>query len=342
MKWGLYALVFVALIGIASSFIFKEKHPQDTRWVGLQKKDIRAEINEKGRVQSADTLWVSAKSAGQIQSIPVKEGQWVNRGQLLIQMNDDIARQKLNELEAQLSAKRWAWSRLKSEIKIEHVLYKAGTISADEWAKTQQNTQAAEAEYRIASAQYQAQKMVCDEGRFVSKKRFQVAAVYVQEGALVAPQENLIQLLDPFHLKVEIRVKESDAIAIKVGQKVRVSPPESEHAYLSAAVTEVQPILEKTSETYGSRVVIMFHVNPNQPHTWLKVGSQVELQIETAKATGVWTLPLATIFFENGGYWVEVRAPKGLQKKRVEVGIQDARDIEIKSGLVPAQAVRLP
>ena len=198
--------------------------------------------------------------------------------------------------------------------------------------------QLAQSQVDIAKAQLESADIGLENQSYIATERHQVTQIAIEKGAVIAPNTVLMQLADPHYLKVEIRVKEFDAPWVKVGQIAWVTLPTNKQISIKSKVTHIQPILEKIGETYAMKAVVEFTATQN---TFLKPGNQVNVQIITGFATNVWTIPQKGVQFENGLYFVTIQTPQGSQKVQVQVGLQNATDIEIKSGLNPQQKVLL-
>ena len=61
---------------------------------------LEDKINLPGYVEAYEDLWVKAEVGGQIVNIPVKEGQTVKKGQILVELDDRDYRLRLSRIEA--------------------------------------------------------------------------------------------------------------------------------------------------------------------------------------------------------------------------------------------------
>ena len=339
MKNRFIALGVVLVLAVSVIVLVQKRQPDSLRLVEMVQKDMVSSITEKGRVQSVNEYVIVAKSEGHILSIPIKEGAWVVPGKPLVIVDTDLCLQKLKESQAQLSAREVEFRQGVYSLKTKKMLLDAGALSQFDYDDIQKQVQLAQSQLTIAQVQVASAKIQLRNQMYVSPEYLQVTKIAVEKGAVIVPNTFLMQLADPRNLKVEIRVKEFDAPFVKAGQVAWVSLASNKRICIKSTVTQVQPILEKVGETYAMKVRVAFSVTQN---TWIKPGSQVDVQVITGEAPHVWTLPQNAIFVENGHYFVQVKSGKNIQKKLIKVGIQNTRDIEIKSGLMPHEKVILP
>jgi len=66
--------------------------------IPVEKKDFKSFVEVSGSVESRKNVDITAESAGNIEKIHIAEGQYVKRGQLLIQLENEILRRTLTEL----------------------------------------------------------------------------------------------------------------------------------------------------------------------------------------------------------------------------------------------------
>jgi multidrug efflux system membrane fusion protein len=158
--WVLAALVIVGL-GVGGSFVFwgpgegrKVTHqmpPLQIQAAAVRKGDLNVYIRALGTVVPLQTVTVTARVQGQISKIQYNEGQLVNRGDLLLQIDSrpyraallqsegQLARDKATLRAAQLTLKRYhpayqrqAISRQQLDDQVQLVKQYEGSVRADE------------------------------------------------------------------------------------------------------------------------------------------------------------------------------------------------------------------
>lgn len=93
-KWRrlVFIVAIFAVVGIAAYLLWNELRPKN-----------EAIVSGNGRIEATD-IDISAKIAGRIEKIFVREGELVKAGQLLVQMQTDTLEAQLNEVRAQREA----------------------------------------------------------------------------------------------------------------------------------------------------------------------------------------------------------------------------------------------
>ena len=123
-------LVLAAFVGRAVS---KNLHqpPPAPRTVSVTRGDITISVSETGTIEPVDKVDVKSKAAGRLLSIPITEGQFVHKGQLIAVVDRSLIDPQLAQYEAQLHS---AQARL-SQTQAEYALQVQQTASAIAEAK---------------------------------------------------------------------------------------------------------------------------------------------------------------------------------------------------------------
>ncbi len=168
-----------------------------------------------GTVEAVRQTVVSAQVAGAVVALPVKAGDRVRAGQLLMRLDARAAEQQAGAAAAQVQAARAAQDVATSEVQRQRQLFQSRFIS-------QAALDQAEAQYRAATAQAaaqvaQAQAARTQTGYFTVEAPYDgiVTDVAVMPGDMALPGRPLLTLFDPTRLRVVVAVPESAAAALK-------------------------------------------------------------------------------------------------------------------------------
>lgn len=129
-------IVLAVLLGAAAfagRAVMKSLHrpPPPPRTVAARRGDIVVSVSETGTIEPVDKVDVKSKAAGRLLSIPIAEGEYVQKGQLIAVVDRSLIDPQLAQLQAQL---RSAQARL-SQTQAEYALQVQQTASAIAEAK---------------------------------------------------------------------------------------------------------------------------------------------------------------------------------------------------------------
>lgn len=184
------ALIVFAFIGKKAGLIGKEKPTEVTTDV-VKKRTIIETITANGKVQPETEVKISPEVSGEIIELNVKEGDYVEKGKLLLRIKPDIYVSNRDQAEANLNATRSnlanATARLsQSQAQLEkeqlsyernRKLWEQKTISQSEW-------EAAESAFKVIKADVEAAR------QSVRAAEFQVKNA---EASLKVSNENLFK-----------------------------------------------------------------------------------------------------------------------------------------------------
>lgn len=247
------------------------------------------------------------------------EGQRVNKGDVLVRLDDSEERAALAEMEARRE-------RLEGDVKRARALLdkQAGTQTAHE----QVVTQLREYEARIAAQNKRIDdlKLRAPMDGVVLRKDGEVGEIAVNTG-----DEALIWIGEPKPLRIVADVNEDDIPRVRPGQKVLLRNDGYKDRILSATVAEITPKGDPVNKTF--RVYLAL---PDD--TPLAIGMSVEANIVVAEHDGVLVVPAEAVL---SGAVFRVEAGR-LARVKIEEGIRGTRMVEVRAGLKDGDLVASP
>ena len=116
--------------------------------------DIVERVSASGKIQPETEVNITAEVSGQIVALPVKEGDRVEKGDLLVQINPDLYQAALNRAQAAANSARSSLASAKAQ----HAQANAQFFAAEKnWQRTQQlflNNVVSEADYDAGEANF--------------------------------------------------------------------------------------------------------------------------------------------------------------------------------------------
>ncbi|MBT1687940.1 efflux RND transporter periplasmic adaptor subunit [Dawidia soli] len=197
-------------------------------------------VKTQGQIEAEDNILVSAKSAGVVTQVFVKEGQQVSKGQVLAQIENSVIQRNIEAQRSELDLAVTMYERQKN-------LWdqKIGTEVQYLQAKTKKEG----LERQIASLQEQ-----LDMSRIKAPISGTVDEVTVKVGENIAPGMPAVRVVNASDLKVKANVSEAYVTAIKKNNKVRVVLPDLNNREIEATVTFVGKNIDPLSRTFPVEV----------------------------------------------------------------------------------------
>jgi len=161
--------------------------------------------------------------------------------------------------------------------------------------------------------------------------------------ATIAANQTFITIDDLAHPLLQFSMDETDLDKIAVGEKAIVVFDSLSHQTFNGTVTRLDPSLNTSSGYKTVTGLIQVDFSAASSASTLQEGSTATIQIVHAQVTNALLIPVIALHeAANGDYAVYVVGSNGqMQLQTVQVGVEDAVNAEITSGLTEGQAVSI-
>lgn len=293
-------------------------------------------IDLQGKVDAENISYITPRGmGGQVRQIFVKKGDYVKKGQLLLKLDDAIARQNvvamrqsMGAVKAQLDLARSVYQRQKNlwnqNIGTEVQLLQAETNvrSLENQIKTmQENVKIAEQQLNLSNV-YSDVSGVADE-----------VNIHVGETFTGSPMAG-IKIINTNNLKVVTDIPENYVSRIKRGTTVQVVVPDINKTY-NSTISLISQSVSSTSRGFTAEIKIPYDNS-------LKPGQSAVVKIlDYSNASGI-VIPVNLVQTDESGKYVYVleKLPNGKQvakKKKIIIGEIYGDNVEVKQGLTAGE-----
>lgn len=280
--------------------------------------------NYSGIVREAHNINLAFKTAGQIKHINVKEGDYVRKGQLLATLDATDYQLGVEALQIQ-------YDQLKSEVERTTRLFQQQSISANDYEK-------AIAGLKQLGVQLQVNKNKLNYTKLYAPIDGYIQSINFSPAEMVDAGTALFTLLDVSHMEV--------VADIPVGQYRLRNHCTDYFCRISGAETNYpMKLLSLTPKADGNQLYQLRLSFSNHPDNCLTAGMNVEVSIhvEDTVSSVKYTLPLCTVFQDNGKTCVWIfESDSTVSKRPVELDNIDSegRAVVIKGLTGKEQIVR--
>lgn len=196
----------------------------DTEFVSLR--TVVQKVNASGTIQPETEVKISAESTAFIDSITVKEGDRVFKGQHLISLD---RKRILSNYNSASSSVRSAQARLKQELaskKRVESMYEQNLASDQELEAVQASYEIANSQLEQAKANLDSRKDELDKARIMSPQDGIVTRIYKEVGEMAVggmfQADNLMIIADLSRMEVIIDVNENDVVSVSIGDTTEI------------------------------------------------------------------------------------------------------------------------
>ena len=285
-----------------------------------------------GTVQAVREAAISARLIARVREILVRPGQHVTEGEALVVLDSrDLesrfaqTQQELSGAEARLREAKANYDRMQS--------VSAGAISRAQLDRAQAAFESAQSEVESMQQRLEEAKVSLSYATIEAPFDAVVIDRYVEPGDLASPGRPLLRIYDKSRMRLEAWVRETIAIGLTPGQKVRVRLDVFD-AYLEGTVEDIVPQAEAGSRSFLVKVALPQREN-------LYPGMFGRLLLPAGTVTRV-LVPRAAVS-RVGQLRFVVLADAQRTRRLVEVGetTEDGR-LEILSGVAAGESVVVP
>lgn len=341
MKKHIALLVMILMLVGVTGCSKEEKvvTTEQMRAVKIQKVQVSAmpvKLNYIGTLDAKEVIEYSFKSGGQIGRVYVEEGDQVNKGAKLAELDKtDLIFQVSNAHEAMESARL---NVIKSEDSITYTksnlvrmskLYAENALSKDQYEQlqlqanlAQSSLAQAQSQYEAACTNYEYQLSLEQDATIYAEQDGVVVSIISNENERVNASAPVIAVRSTEEV-VNIGIPQQDLKSIKVGSRAAIYIDGQKAAGI---ITNLEEAPDSATRTYKAEVTVQGKD--------FRIGSIAKVAINIGQEKGIW-IPIAAILSDGGEDYVYTVKDRRAFKRTVSILEQSENKImvkDIKSG----------
>lgn len=241
MLGGAILLIIVLLMLSKAGILGNKEKGKEIEVAQVDAMTIIETVSATGKIQPEIEVKISSEVSGEIIDLPVKEGQVVKKGDLLVRINPDLYTSGLNRSVASLSGTKAGLSQADAQFKEakanyerNKTLFEKGIISKSDWDKAVSSYEVAQATKQSAYYNVQSASATVNEARdnlgrttIYSPADGTISSLGVELGERVLGTQQmtgteLLRVANLNNMEVEVDVNENDIVKINVGDSAKV------------------------------------------------------------------------------------------------------------------------
>lgn len=357
LRWSLLAVVIAAIGAIIWHYTRPVPVEIVIRPVETGQVDKIVANTRAGTVEACRRAKLSPSIGGQIAKLPVKEGDSVTAGQLLLELwNDDLVAQTVLAQSEVTSAESRAKSAcLQAEVAQREAdrqikLRRSGSASEEQADKTITRAQSLQAECKAARAVVETSrarvgvaKANLDRTRLTAPFSGIIAQIngelseFVTPSPIGIPTPPAVDIVDISCFYVTAPIDEVDAAAIDVGLPAIISLDAFGDRHLSGRVRRIAPfVLDREKQARTVDVEVEFTRTEDFKHLLAGYSADVEIVLDARKNT--LRIPTHAIL-DGKRVFVYLPDRKVIRERSIQAGLSNWEYTEVISGLKPGEQV---
>ena len=304
-------------------------------------------ITVVGNLIGQATVDVVPRVGGRIESIPVKLGDRVSRGQVVAKIEDDQIREQINQRMASLKVNEANVAQRESDAKLAETVYSRMKAQYDRDLLSKQLLEDAEAKYNtavsnvgVAKAQLVQTQSSVDELKITLANTTVTSPVngfvsrrILDQGAFAGANTVILSVVDIGIVRMVANLVEKDVKRVQPGVSALVEVDAFPGEQFTGQVSRVAPVFDPATRTAPMEIEV-----PN-PGFRLKPGMYARVKLTVDRRPNALTVPRGAIADIEGKRGVFMMENQVAKFHEVKTGLQDNERVEILEGLTEGQRV---
>ena len=288
-----------------------------------EKRMITETITANGRIQPEKEVKITPDVSGEIIELNVKEGDFVETGQLLLRIKPDVYISQRDRTVAALSSARARLAQVEAQFKQSELSYNRVKQLYQEQAISKSEYEQAEASYNVAKAEVDAAKFSITSAEASLKEANEnliktsiyapmsgtVSMLLVELGERVAGTNlmagtDILRVADLTRMEAQVEVNENDIVRVSMGDTAIIEVDAYLDEKFKGVVTEIANSAKTTGVSadqvtnFDVKILILpesyKHLadNGNNP---FRPGMSTTVDIETEVKEGILTVPIQSV-----------------------------------------------
>lgn len=251
-------LIILLVVGKRAGWFGDSGNVKEVEITKTEALDITETVAATGKIQPEVEVKLSSEVSGEIIELPIKEGQSVEKGDLLVKINPDIYQSSLQRMEAGLQNLRANYNQAQANLKQAEAdynrnktLFEKGVISQAEWDAVVSNYEVAKAAKESAYYNMQSGAASVTEARdnlarttIYAPMSGTISRLDAELGERVVGTQQMagteiLRVANLANMEVEVDVNENDIVKVEVGDSTFVEVDAYLRREFKGLVTEI-------------------------------------------------------------------------------------------------------
>ncbi len=265
-----------------------------------------------GTILASEEVELKSETSGKIVRILFNEGAYVNKGDLLVKINDADLQAQLRKAESKVKLIEDREARQKQ-------LAQNQMISQEDYESTLNDLEASKAEYDLIKAQIDKTEIRAPFNGIVGLRE-------VSEGSFVTTSTVIARLQNLAQLKVDFAIPQKYASQVKIGDELDFKLSGNDFLY-KAKIYAIEPKIDPSTRTLRLRAVC------KEAYKGLFPGAFANVELNLKETDEAIIIPSVSIVPELKGQLVYLYKNGTASPQRVDVGLREETRVQITSGL---------
>src|SRR5262245_2933835 len=321
--------------------------PMSVELGAVKRADMAEHLTVVGNLIGEATVEAVPKVAGRLDSVSVRLGDRVRRGQMLAKIEDRELQEQVRQAEASFEVSAATIRQREADLRFAQTnldrsknLFDRQLIPKQTFDDAEARFQAAAAQLDLAKAQHSQSQARLDELKInlantviTSPVNGFIGKRTLDPGAWVTPNSALLSVVDISQVRLVANIVEKDLRRISAGQRADVQVDAFPSETFRGRIARVSPVLDPATRTAQIEVEI------ENPQFRLKPGMYARVNFTVEQRPNTLVIPANALVDVQGSRGVFQPNGDTAKFKPVTIGLTDDQHVEISSGLAEGDRI---
>ncbi|MEX2435887.1 MAG: efflux RND transporter periplasmic adaptor subunit [Balneolaceae bacterium] len=286
--------------------------------VTIEEESVEDRIFTSGSIRANEVVQLSMETSGIITNISFDEGRSVEKGELLLKIND-------SELQAQKQRASFRLNLAEQREERQRGLLDRGGTSRDEYEATLNEVNVLRSELDLIDAQI-------DKTELRAPFSGNIGLKYVSEGSYISPNAQIASLQDLDPVKIDFSVPERYVSRVKIGDKINFTVQGVDSTF-TGEVYAIEPNIDRETRSLQIRAL------SSNPDGVLFPGAFTNITLILDTIDDALMVPTISLIPELNSQKLFVIRNGVVAEVRVPTGIRTSEKVQILDGVAPGDTV---
>ena len=363
-KTAIFALILGVVVAVPLLKNVGRDKSKQVDVVSPENRVIQSSILASGRLAHEDQVRITAEVIGRVTRVLIEEGDSVNKGDLLLTIDDKTIKATVEQREASVRMQQISIERQEAQINNlekqwarNKMLHQQKLLDDDAFEAISNNREISKIDLKSAQESlYQAQAQLAQAQDQLSKTRVYapingvITSLDIKEGeTAIASSTNiagssLMTIANPNSVITEVFVDEADVANIALNQTASIVAIAYPDTPISGIVKSIASTAKSASGRQGLSFLVKLEVL-NEQNIRLRPGMSCRAEIFTSESSPVLSIPIQAIITEEKRTqntihnYVFLADGNAAEKRLIEVGNSDDTFQQVVKGLTAQDSI---
>ena len=314
----------------------------------ITKGSIEEAISYFGNVEAKYSIPIFSKTLERIEQYFVDDGDYVKKGQKIVQINDEQLKYSVNQAKAGLQSAQSQYKNTMQEYNRTKTLYEENAISKSQYDQIKTQKDMSENGVNQAKAALNTVTKMLNDALIIAPISGYVSNRDFDDGDMATPQRPLLTISQMDVVKVITEISEEDISKVKIGMEAKINVGAFQNTVFYGEVKRISPVIDPKTRTVKVIIVVNNSDLKLKPGMFSKVNIITDSKDNCFVLNKNYILEKTTTVMNSDNlrdkkiekkYFIFIVKDNMAIKKEVNIGLQSKYEYEIISELAGNESI---